>query len=303
MAVGRNRGDSPGRVGISFHMHRFSLTAIFALGGVLGAAGALTAPAHAEGRLEARYRMSLAGLELGRAALVLEVDDKSYTASGSARLTGVVQAVSTGKGTAGARGQIDRGGLAPRAFAMEAETDKKAEAIRLVMSGTAVTDMNVMPPVMPVPDRVPVTDKDKKGVFDPMSAALIMVPGTDEPLSAKACERTLSIFDGRQRYDLDLSFERMDDVKAEKGYAGPAVVCRIAYRPVAGHRPDRAGVKYMMKNKEMYVWLAPVAGTRMLAPFRAAVTTAIGVAQLEALSFVSEPMVAKGNGTAKAQMP
>lgn len=287
------------RAGISYLMHRFSLTATLALVG----AGTLASPVLADGRLEARYRLSLAGLELGRAALVLEIDEKSYTASGSARLTGVVQAVSSGKGTVGARGQIDRDTLAPRAFAMEAETDKKAEAIRLVMNGSVVTDMNVEPPVIPVPDRVPLTDKDKRGVFDPMSAALILVPGTEEPLSAKACERTLSIFDGRQRYDLQLSFERMEDVKAEKGYAGPSVVCRIAYRPVAGHRPDRAGVKYMMKNKEMYIWLAPIKGTRMLAPFRAAVTTAIGVAQLDALSFVSEPMVAKGSGTSNAAIP
>ncbi|MGA0563897.1 DUF3108 domain-containing protein [Ancylobacter sp. VNQ12] len=284
-------------------MLRFSLTATLALVGAGTLAGTLATPVLADGRLEARYKLSLAGLELGRAALVLEVDEKSYTASGSARLTGVVQAVSTGKGTAGARGQIDHGVLAPRAFAMEAETDKKAEAIRLVMNGAGVTDMNVEPPVMPVPDRVPLTDKDKRGVFDPMSAALIMVPGTEEALSAKACERTLSIFDGRQRYDLELSFERMEEVKAEKGYVGPAVVCRIAYRPVAGHRPNRSGVKYMMKNKEMYVWLAPIAGTRMLAPFRAAVTTAIGVAQLEALSFISEPMVGRQAGPAKAAIP
>ncbi|MDQ0511324.1 DUF3108 domain-containing protein [Ancylobacter amanitiformis] len=280
-------------------MHRFCASAVLALAGV----GTLATGALADGRLEARYKLSLAGLELGRAAFVLEVDEKAYTASGSARLTGVVQAVSSAKGTAGARGQIERGLLAPRAFAMEAESDRKSEAIRMVMSGSAVMEANVVPPVMPTPDRIPLTDKDKKGVLDPMSAALILVPGTEAPLSAKACERTLSIFDGRQRYDLTLSFERMEDVKAEKGYAGPSVVCRVSYRPVAGHKPNRVGVKYMMNNKEIYVWLAPVAGTRMLVPFRAAVTTAIGVAELEAQSFVTEPMVGKRATPTRAAIP
>ncbi|MFT0860715.1 DUF3108 domain-containing protein [Ancylobacter sp. G4_0304] len=272
-------------------MQRFGLGAVVAL--VSASVGLGATAASADGRLEARYRLSLGGLELGRAAFLIEVDDKAYVASGSARLTGVVQAVSSGKGAAGARGAIDRGTLQPRSFAMEAESDRKNEAIRLVMSGAAVTDMTVEPPVMPAADRVPVTEKDKKNIFDPMTATLIMVPGTESPLSPKACGRTLSIFDGRQRYDLDLIFDRMEDVKAEKGYAGPSVVCRVAYRPVSGHKPDRKSVKYMMNNKDMYVWLAPVAGTRMLVPFRASVATLLGVAQMEALSFITEPTVGR----------
>ncbi|WP_018388409.1 DUF3108 domain-containing protein [Ancylobacter sp. FA202] len=280
-------------------MMRVCLTAFLAV----AVAGAMVADARADGRLEARYRMSLGGLELGRAALLIEVDDTSYIASGSGRLTGVVQAVSSGKGTAGARGTVRSGELAPRSFAMEAVSDKKTESIRLVMNGGGVTDMRVEPPVFPSPDRVPVADKDKKGIFDPMTAALVMVPGTDDPLSAKACERTLSIFDGRQRYDLALSYERIDEVKAEKGYAGPAVVCRIAYRPVSGHKPNRAGVKYMMKNKDMFVWLAPVAGTRVLVPFRASVTTAIGIAQLEAEAFETRAVVGTRATPAKAGLP
>lgn len=288
-----------GRFGIFAFMLRVCLTAVLALAG----AGSVVTDARADGRLEARYRMSIGGLELGKAALLVEVDDSSYIASGSGRLTGVVQAVSPGKGTAGARGTISRGALAPRSFAMEAESDKKSEAIRLVMNGSSVTDMRIEPPVFPSSDRVPVSDQDKKGIFDPMTAALILVPGTEDPLSAKACERVLSIFDGRQRYDLALSFERMDQVKAEKGYAGPAVVCRVAYRPVSGHKPNRSGVKYMMKNKEMYVWLAPVAGTRMLVPFRASVTTAIGIAQLEAEAFETQALVGRRTAPAKAGMP
>lgn len=277
-------------------MKRVCLAAVMAFAG----AGATITGALADGRLEARYRMSLGGLELGKAALMVEVDDRSYIASGSGRLTGVVQAVSPGKGTAGARGSVERGALAPRSFAMEAVSDKKSEAIRLVMNGSAVTDMRVEPPVFPSPDRVPIADKDKKGVFDPMTAALIMVPGGADPLSPKACERVLSIFDGRQRYDLALSYERTENVKAEKGYAGPAVVCRVAYRPVAGHKPDRTAVKYMMRNKDIYVWLAPVAGTRMLVPFRASVSTAIGIAELQAEAFETEPVVNKRAAPAKA---
>lgn len=266
-------------------MFRLGLTA----GGLVAGAFLASGAAYADGRLEARYRMALAGLELGRASFLLEINNKGYTASGSARVTGVMQAVSSGKGSAGARGTIERGSsLSPQNFSMEAESDKKAEAIRLVLSSNAVKDVMVEPPNTPSRDRVPVTDNDKKGVLDPMTAALILVPGTVDPLAPAACERTLSIFDGRQRYDLALSYVRTDKVKAEKGYEGPAVVCRVSYRPVSGHRPNRPGVKYMMQNKDVYVWLAPVSGTRVLVPFKVSVATMIGTAEMEALSFVSE---------------
>lgn len=277
-------------------MFRLALTA----GGLVAGAVLASGTALADGRLEARYRMSLAGLELGRASFLLEIGTKGYTASGSARVTGVMQAVSSGKGSAGARGTVERGGaLSPQSFAMDAESDKKAEAIRLAITANAVKGVTVEPPTTPAKDRVPVSDDDKKGVLDPMTAALILVPGTNDPLSAAACDRTLSIFDGRQRYDLSLSYVRMDKVKAEKGYEGPAVVCRVAYRPISGHRPSRAGVKYMMENKDVYIWLAPVAGTRVLVPFKVSVATMIGTAEMEALSFVSEPTIQPASVTGK----
>lgn len=279
-----------------FTMFRLGLTA----GGLVAGAVLASGTASADGRLEARYRMSLAGLELGRASFLLEIGTKGYTASGSARVTGVMQAVSSGKGSAGARGTVERGGaLSPQSFAMDAESDKKAEAIRLVITANAVKGVSVEPPTTPAKDRVPVSDDDKKGVLDPMTAALILVPGTSDPLSAAACDRTLSIFDGRQRYNLSLSYVRTDKVKAEKGYEGPAVVCRVAYKPISGHRPSRAGVKYMMENKDVYIWLAPVAGTRVLVPFKVSVATMIGTAEMEALSFVSEPTVQPASVTGK----
>ncbi len=270
-------------------MRRNLFTAALALAAMTVA----SAPGHADGRVDARYRISIAGLELGRASLLIEVGASSYVASGSARITGVLQAVSQGRGTAGARGALGREKLSPQAFTMEAVSDRKAEAIRLVLAANTVKDIAVEPPVKESSDRVPVTDADKKGVLDPMTGSLILVPGKGDLLTADSCNRTIPIFDGRQRYDLALSYMRTEAVKAENGYAGDALVCRIAYQPVSGHRPDRSAVKYMMKNKDIYVWLVPIPGTRLLMPFRASVATAIGTAQLEAVSFEASDSRAK----------
>jgi len=107
------------------------------------------------------------------------------------------------------------------------------------------------------------------------------------------------VFDGRLRYDLQLAFKRMDTVKADKGYAGPVVVCAVYFTPVAGYIPTRAAMKYLSKQRDIEVWMAPIAGTRMLVPFRAQGPTPIGTAVLEATEFVSvaSPTRASANGS------
>ena len=82
----------------------------------------------------------------------------------------------------------------------------------------------------------------------------------------------------------------MDKVKAEKGYAGPALVCAVYFSPVAGHVPDRAAMKYMTELRDMEVWLVPVAGTRVLVPFRFSVPTPLGLGVLQATQFLTTPL-------------
>ena len=64
------------------------------------------------------------------------------------------------------------------------------------------------------------------------------------------------------------AFKRMDRVTAEKGYAGPVVVCSVSYEPIAGHRSSTQLIKYLSEGREIEIALASVAGTRLLAPFR-----------------------------------
>src|SRR5262249_14141247 len=85
-------------------------------------------------------------------------------------------------------------------------------------------------------------------------------------------------------YDLKLAFRRMDKVTAEKGYAGPVVVCSVSYEPIAGHRAYPL-VKYLSEGREMEMALAPVAGTRLLAPFRMLVVSALANLVVEANQF------------------
>ena len=147
----------------------------------------------------------------------------------------------------------------------------------------------MIPPTEESKDRIPVTESDRQVVVDPMSAAIITVPDGADMLAKENCKRTIPIFDGRQRYDLVFSFERIDTAKDIKGYSGKLLVCRVDYRPIAGYKPDRLNVKYMQDNKNIFVWLAPVAGTRVLFPARVSIVTLIGIVVVQAETFAVKP--------------
>ena len=158
----------------------------------------------------------------------------------------------------------------------------------MLSSGT-VKEVTINPPTAFNPERVPLTDATGAASSIPMSGLLIRVPGTGDPLSPETCRRTIPVFDGRMRFDLQMSFKRMDVVKAEKGYRGPAVVCAIQFVPLAGYVPDRPAVKYLVSQHDMEVWLAPVMGTRVVVPFRVSIPTPLGRGVLEATQFITTP--------------
>src|SRR5262249_49629607 len=125
-------------------------------------------------------------------------------------------------------------------------------------------------------------EADLRGVSDPMSAGVFPVAAQGEALSPGACARTLQIFDGTQRFELALSFKRMEEVHGEDGYRGPAVGGGGAYRPVAGCNPNRSAIKYLIADQDIEIWLTPAADPRFLMPFRVSSPTKIGPAVLQA---------------------
>ncbi len=164
----------------------------------------------------------------------------------------------------------------------------------MTLNGGSVKEYSIKPEQPLPPKAVPVIDSHRRNVIDPMTASLVRAPGKDDPLNPDSCKRHMAVFDGRIRYDLDFAYKRMDKVKAEKGYQGPAFVCSVFFSPVAGHVPDRPAVKYMTEMKDMEVWLVPVAGTRVLVPFRFSVPTPLGLGVLEATQFVTDAAAGQG---------
>jgi hypothetical protein len=76
------------------------------------------------------------------------------------------------------------------------------------------------------PGRVLVTEANRQGIVDPLTAMLFFRPQPQRRPSALRSQAR---------------FKRMDKVTADKGYAGPVVVCSLRYEPIVGHSPSKRG--------------------------------------------------------------
>ncbi len=247
--------------------------------------------AAAQVRLEAQYVASVGGIPVGRGSWVIDVTEDQYSASASGGTTGIFKFFSTAHGTSTAQGSFTNSGQPmSTSYIATINYDRRMDDVRMVLSGGNVKDYSVEPPLPPHPDRIPVSDADRRGVVDPISSTINRVAGIGDPISPQACSRKASVFDGRVRYDLRSEFKRIDMVKAEKGYQGPAVVCAVYFVPISGFVPDRPVIKYLIELRDAEVWLAPIAGTRVLVPFRFALPTPIGRGVLQATEFVTAPV-------------
>ena len=251
----------------------------------------------AQGKLDARYTASLGGIPIGRGAWVIDIANGQYTAAASGMTVGLVRLFASGQGSSASRGSVRNGNLYPSTYASNIIYDQRVEDLRIVLQNGTVKDVSINPPPPPHPDRIPVPDAHRRGVVDPMTAALMRVSGRGDPVSAEACQRTIAIFDGRMRYDLRLSFKRFEAVRANRGYEGPVAVCAVQFFPMSGYVPHRHSIVYLRGLRDAEVWLAPVAGTRVLVPYKFLLPTPFGMGVLEATQFVSAPSTGRATPT------
>ena len=240
--------------------------------------------AHGEGNLDASYTISFAQIPVGELTATAVFGESEYAISARARAGGVLKALLVdGEASFSTQGTIEGGHPVPTTFTSKIVSNTETSDVTMVLDEGNVKELAATPP--PSSDRVPVTNSNRQGIVDPLTALLFSAAAAGEGLSPEACRHTLPIFDGHHRYDLKLRFKRMDKVTAEKGYAGSVVVCSVGYEPIAGHRPSTPLVKYLSEGREMEIALAPLVGTRLLAPFRVTVVIMLATLVIEANQF------------------
>jgi hypothetical protein len=244
-------------------------------------AGCGAAPCTHAATLNAQYSITLAGLPLGTVDVASAIEGERYQLQLQAKLTGLAGLITSGGLSAAAAGAVSGGRPAPTAFAVTSRNASEQRTVQMGLTGGKVAAVSIVPPLDDKVDRVPVNDAHKRGVVDPVSALIMPALSRGELVNPANCNRTIPVFDGAARFDIVLSYAGTQQIQT-LGYAGPVLVCNVRYVPIAGHRTERPGTKFMQDNREMSVWLAPVQGTQVLAPLRIVVQTMVGMSVVEA---------------------
>jgi hypothetical protein len=250
--------------------------------------GLTTSGAQAQ-KLEARYAISMTGIRVGQSAWTVRIEADRYSASATGGSVDLMNVLVRGEGSARVSGSIKDSRLVPAEFSSKLVEEGEKSDLKMTFEEGVVTAVEADGPP-PGPDRVPLKQAHVIGVTDPLTALLIAEEDNGGTVPNKeSCNRTLPIFDGRRRYDLLLSFKRIEDIR-DKQPAGRVLVCNVILHPIAGHRASSMITKYVADRRDIEVSFAQIAGTNVLAPFRLRVPTLIGTMAVQATSFETSPL-------------
>lgn len=261
-------------------LHSGRILRLFAtLAATLGVLGGGVTCAAAQGwpaNIRAVYEVSFNGFSVGDLEFTAEAERQSYTLTSNARLSMLLGAF-TWDGKIRSFGLLVNQAPKPASFTFDFKSSLRAGSTQMGFGDSGVTNVTHLPPPTPRPDIIPVLDHHLKGVIDPLSAIMVLARGSaDNP-----CDRRLPIFDGKERFDLILSYKGDTKVKEQQpsGQPGVAHVCRVRYLPIAGHKADAEG-KFMAANDGIEVALRPIPSVNMLVPYQINIPTMGGVASI-----------------------
>lgn len=232
--------------------------------------------------LSAHFIISMTHVQVGELTWAISFADASYLASANGKASGVLSVLVKGEGSVTAHGTLTDGQPVPASVRSDVADEDGAYDVRMTFEDGALKKV-IAHGAPPPSDVVRVLPENLRNVSDPLSAMLI--PYGDKAFAPENCAHTLRIFDGRRRYDLALSFKRVDTLKETRGYGGRALVCNVVLHPIAGYKVGSLLVKYLAGKTDLEMWFAPVAGIAMLAPVRALMPTLVGTMDIRADEF------------------
>ncbi len=237
-----------------------------------GYVSAQAAPDPWPAAVHAHYKLRYNGIDVGNLDITSTKAEKSYNVSGNGKVSVLFGAI-TWSGSSTVSGIVVGGTPQPVNYTFDWKNNRKGGTIKLGFKDRVATDISVTPPPQWHKDDVPLQPAHKAGAFDPVSALLMLTRADGRP----PCERRVEIFDGKQRYEIVLSFKQKVKLPEVKGI-GPvetADVCRAMYVPVAGHR-DNDATKTYASNSNVEVVMRRIPGTSAHIPYSVSIPTAWG---------------------------
>jgi len=242
--------------------------------------------------VRASYAISIAAIVVGKADAQTRFDGEDYSTSLKGSTSGVTRLIADTSVSATGTGRVVGTQIVPTYYNLKTVEGHDRTTVDMAMRDGKVTDLLALPRLSKAKDRIPVKAEHKVGILDPLSAFMIPLDQPGVPVGARVCNRTVRVFDGWQRYDIDLYYKETKAVDGSSDmYAGRVIVCGAHYIPIAGHRTNFDSVKYMAANQRLEVWFVPVEHMPFMLPYRILIGTKIGDLVIQATHFAADGRV------------
>lgn len=241
-----------------------------------GGAGA-EQPALPASQLEAALTLYAGGITLGKMDLDATVRGPDYHAVANLETTGVVNAFWQAQIQATSSGKLGSKGLAPVLYDSFdiGHSGKKQEVSLSYDNGNA--PRLFADPTYPTTG-YEVKPEEQKNTLDPLSAVMLIVTGAGAD-AANPCALTAPVFDGRRRYNIEMSKVKDVDIKMDNGlYAGKALLCRVKYNQLAGYKPNviKKNEQFPLVNAWVATFPSTVTGRPYVVPLKVWTETSFG---------------------------
>jgi hypothetical protein len=115
-----------------------------------------------------------------------------------------------------------------------------------------------------------VKPEQAKGTLDPLSAVMFIVSGAGAA-PGNPCGLVAPVFDGRRRYDIQMTKVKDVDIRMDNGlYRGKGVQCAIRYKQIAGYKPRvlKANESFPLIHAWVATFPSAIAGRDYVVPLR-----------------------------------
>ena len=267
---------------------------------------ALAGPAHAAGGTAteqagpaSQFQMAMTiyagGITLGKMDIDATVRGNDYHAVSNLETSGVVNAFWQAEIQATSSGKLGGKNLSPVLYdSFDINRTGKKQEVSLTYDSASPPRLYADPPYSTTGYEV--KPEDQKATLDPLSAVMFIVSGAGA--SGTPCTLTAPVFDGRRRYNIEMSKVKDVDIKMDNGlYAGHAALCQIKYHQLAGFKPRvlKANESFPTINAWVVTYPSLTKGSDYVVPLRVWADTPYGMVSVVANSLKIDGQTPKAN--------
>jgi hypothetical protein len=228
-------------------------------------------PARAAG-FDLEYDASIQNVvNLGKITLKANVAPNGYLASATVRTAGFARLFDDTRISASVAGATTPQGLAWTSYELSHAYGKKFRSVSMRRTAAGVT-ASISPAYRDM-GTPPASPAQQRASRDPVTTIVEMARAV---AASRLCAGVYPVFDGKQYYTLALSPKGAGDYEGG-GYRGPALVCTLRYKPVAGYSMSAVDIA---KIPVVEIWFA-TARPGFAIPLRIEVATPVGAARLD----------------------